>query len=92
MKSKSLLLCHIVLCVVVLGFLLYTYVVKQNELTELRIKLPIAAEEVKKIEEENVRLQYEISVFNSPAHLMEMASDEKFGKFQHPLEKDIICK
>lgn len=89
-NMKIRLLFFIVIGTGVLGFLLYSYVGKQNEITKLRIKLPSLAEEVKKIEEENIRLQYEISSFNSPSHLMQLSEDEKFGKFKHPPEKEIV--
>src|SRR5438045_707399 len=85
-----ILLGRIFICILGAGVLLYAYIDKQNELTELRLQIPQLAKEVKSIQEENTRLQYEIDRFESPIHLMELSRKPEFGHLKHPYLSDII--
>ncbi len=86
---KGLLL-RIGVCLGVFGFCLYSYLERQNELTQLKIRLPEIEKEIKLIQEENRRLTYEIDQFESPSHLIELAHYPEYAHLKHPLLKEII--
>lgn len=75
---------QIFICIITAGLSLYLYIDKQNELTQLRLSIPALTKEVKRINEENIRLQYEIEQFESPVHLMELARKPEFGHLKYP--------
>ena len=79
-----------IICIIVLGICLYSYVNKQNSLTKLKLFLPEIQKQIAEIKEENERLKYEIDHFESPAHLMELARHPEFSHLKHPFVKDIL--
>lgn len=80
-------------CIFISSFTIYLYIAKQNELTELRLEIPVLGKEVKRIQEENIHLQYEINQFESPIHLMELARKPEFSHLKYPsLDKILILK
>lgn len=81
---------RLVICIFSFGFFLYSYIDKQNGMTQLRIEIPSLVKEIKTIQEENMRLQYEIDQFEHPAHLMQLARHSEFSHLKHPLMKDIL--
>ena len=81
---------RIFICIFVAGWTLYTYIDKQNDLVELRMAIPILGSEVKAIEEENIRLKYEVERFESPIHLMELARKPEFSHLKYPYDRDVI--
>ena len=83
-------LLRLFLCLLVFSVYLFLYVEKQNELTELRFRIPVVAKELKALQDENAKLQYEVEQFENPAHLMELARNPEFTHLKHPLVKDII--
>lgn len=80
----------IFLCIFIAGIALYTYIDKQNELTELRLAIPILAKEVKRIQESNTQLRYEIEQFESPIHLIELARKPEFGHLKYPPLNEVL--
>jgi hypothetical protein len=91
LNSLHCVVIQIFFCILVASFTLYFYIDKQNDLTELRLAVPELAKEVKLIQEENIRLQYEIDHFESPIHLMELARKAEFGHLKYPhIDKIII--
>ncbi|MES2344529.1 MAG: hypothetical protein V4494_01130 [Chlamydiota bacterium] len=76
--------------IAVCGFSLYSYMDKQNALTELRMAIPTVSKEIKMLREENTRLKYEIDFFESPQHLLELAKSCEFSHLKHPLLKEVI--
>ncbi len=81
---------RILICICVTGWILYSYIDKQNALVELRMILPGLSREVKAIQEENIRLQFEIDRFESPIHLMELARKPEFSHLKYPFARDVI--
>jgi hypothetical protein len=79
---------RVLVCIFFFGFALYSYVDKQNELTELKLRLPRIAKEIKAIRQENMRLAFEIESFENPEHLMELAKE--FGHLKHPCLNEIV--
>lgn len=81
---------RIFICLVLAGMTLYAFIDKQNQVTEVRLAIPLLTNKVKKLQEENGRLQYEIDRFESPIHLMELAGKSEFGHLKYPYTKDVI--
>lgn len=81
---------QIFICILVAGITLYIYIDKQNELTGLRLAVPALAKEVKLIQEENMRMQYEIDRFESPIHLMELARKPEFSHLKYPHQDELV--
>jgi hypothetical protein len=70
--------------------MLYTYIDKHNELVELRLLIPQVSKDLKAIQEENMRLKYEIDRFESPIHLMELARKPEFSHLKYPQVSEVI--
>lgn len=81
---------RVAFCIFIAGMTLYFYIDKQNELTELRLAIPVLAKEVKGINEENIRLRYEIDRFESPIHLIELLRKPEFSHLHYPYVKEIL--
>jgi hypothetical protein len=78
------------ICITAGGFALFSHIDKQNELTELRLAIPVLAKEVKALTEENISLKYDVDRFESPIHLMELMRKPEFGHLKFPYTKDEI--
>lgn len=81
---------RIFICILIAGLTLYLFIDKQNDLTELRLAIPVWTKEVKSIQEENIRLKYEIDRFESPIHLMELMRKPEFGHLKYPYINEVI--
>lgn len=81
---------RLMFCILCAGGMLYKYIDKLNELTELRLSLPVLAREVKEIYEKNLALRYAIDCFESPLHLMELAQKPEFGHLKYPHLDEIM--
>jgi hypothetical protein len=90
MRSSKGWIVQIAVCLVMLGGFLFSYLEKQNELTQIRIYVPKLVKEIRNIREESVQLSYQIQAFESPEHLMKLASDPQFSHLKYPLSKDIL--
>lgn len=84
------LLLRLGVCFAVFGCCLYSYLNKQNELTQLKIRIPKIDQEIRQVYEENKRLSYEIDQFQSPSHLIELAHRPEFSHLKHPLLHEIL--
>lgn len=81
---------RLLICIFAAGLTLYKYIDKLNELTELRLSIPLLSKEVKDIQERNLELEYAIEQFKSPSHLMELARQPEFGYLKYPMLSDVI--
>ncbi len=90
MGQKKGFMVQVSLGLVTLGACLFSYLEKQNELTELRIYVPKLVKEIKLIQEDNIRLKYQIQKFESPENLMQLATDSKFSHLKYPLSKEVL--
>lgn len=86
---KALFL-RLLFCVCIAGLTLYGYIEKLNQLTSLRLRIPVLNRELKAILEENKQLQFEIDQFENPSHLMELARKPEFSHLKSPYLKDIV--
>lgn len=84
------LLIRVLLCIGVVGLCLYSYVDTQNEVTKLRLEIPVLAKDIKDLKEKKTQLQYEIDLFESPEHLIEMARMSEFSHLKYPISKEIL--
>ena len=89
-QSMTNLLGRLSLCVALFGWCLFSYMDKQNEVTQLKIKLPELEKRISAVREETKRLRYEIDQFENPSHLIELAHRPEFGHLRHPLLKEIL--
>lgn len=89
MRNQGSLL-RILLCIGACGGFLYSYVDKQNALTRRRLEIPVLAKKIKDLKEENTRLKYEVNIFESPEHLMELARHHDYSHLKHPMLKEIV--
>ncbi len=89
MFSRNLLI-RIFICILSLGGFLYSYISKQNKITELRLEIPRLSKELAAMQQENVRLQYEIDQFENPLALMELAKQPAYSHLKYPLLNEII--
>lgn len=81
---------RLIICISFAGLFLYKYIDKLNELTELRLSIPMLAKELREIRERNLELQYTIDCFESPLHLMELARKPELGHLKYPSNNDIV--
>jgi|ERR1700722_1202871 len=86
---KTILLRSLI-CIAACGGFLYSYVDKQNVVTKRRLEIPVLAKEIKDLKEENTRLRYEIELFESPEHLMELARCSEYSHLKQPMLKEIV--
>lgn len=77
-------------CISLLLGLLFVYLDKQNELTQLKIMVPKVEKQIFLLKEENRRLKYEIEKFESPSHLMQLVRLPEFSHLKHPLVKNVL--
>jgi hypothetical protein len=90
MKKSKALLIQGLLCFLGLSCCSILYLEKQNKLTELRLYAPRLALEIREIQEENTRLQYQVQEFESSEHLIRLLQQERFAHLKHPVNKDIL--
>jgi hypothetical protein len=90
MKGHIRWMSQIFLCIAAAGWGLYAYIDKLNDLTQLRLTIPVLMREVKSIHEENARLQYEIERFESPIHLMELTRLPEYSHLKYPHMGEVV--
>lgn len=83
-------LSQIFICIFAAAFTLYACIENQNALTELQMTIPALAKEVQSINEDNIRMQYEIDQFESPVHLIELLRQPEFGHLKYPNLDEIV--
>jgi hypothetical protein len=83
-------LIRILVCIGVFGVFLYSYIDTQNAVTRRRLEIPVLAKEIKDLKEAKTRLQYEIDLFESPEHLMELARHSEYSHLKQPMLKEIL--
>lgn len=81
---------RVLACILFLGVCVYSYLDLQNEITGLRIRIPHLSSEVRKIEEENMHLLYQIERFESPENLMNLAKLSEFAYLKYPTNQEVI--
>ena len=87
--NKGLFL-RVFVCIGFFGFCLYSYIDMQNEITMLRISIPKLSKEVRRIEEENTSLLFEIERFESPGNLMRLATTSEYSHMKFPFGPQVL--
>lgn len=90
MTLQTKFLIRILICIGVAAITMYVNIDTINDLTSLRLAIPVLEREVKALQRENERLQYEIDRFESPIHLMELARKPEFGHLRYPTLDEVI--
>lgn len=78
------------LCLLCSAFAFYSYLIKQNEITDLRIRIPKEEKVTDQIREEITRLTLKIDQFEDPQNLMRIASAGEYPHLSHPYLSDVI--
>jgi meiotically up-regulated gene 157 (Mug157) protein len=78
------------ICIVAFGICIYAYIVKQNMLTDIKIKVPKMINEIVALKEENKSINYDIEHFENPIHLMELISTVDFAHLKHPILNEVF--
>ncbi len=88
--SLRLVLLKVFVCLAAVGIALYCTIRAQNSVTRLRRQIPPLAKELKGLQEENQRLQYDIDHFENPVHLLELTRKPEYSHLKFPYNKDVI--
>ncbi len=80
----------IFLCLFIFGFMLYRYLERQNNITELRLQIPSLEMVLNNLLENNVGLQFVIDHFESPDHLMELRKLPDYSHLEYIQENELI--
>lgn len=78
------------ICLIILGFTLYAFIVKGNQVTEMRLAVPALAKKVRTLHEENSRLRYEIEQFENPIHLMELKMKPELSHLKFAYMEELV--
>lgn len=84
------LLIRLLICIFALGGLLYLYIDKQNDLTELKMQIPKLVRNLRVLEEENAQLKYDIEKLENPERLMGLLRSPEFSHLKQPLLSDVV--
>lgn len=89
-KKGKVLSFQIIICIFCAALTLFCLIENQNDLTELRLAIPVLKKEVERLDKDNTRLNYEIYRFESPIHLMELQRKPEYGHLHYPFKDDVI--
>lgn len=81
---------RILICIVIFALSLYAYIDRKNSLTELRVIIPKLEKELRKVEEENTRLEYELAKGLSPDRLLELSERPEYWHLVQPRESEML--
>lgn len=83
-------LIRLFICILFGGWLLYKSIDQVNDLTELRLSIPVLKREVLDIQEKNTEMRYQIEFFESPENLIELLKEPRFSHLHFPLDQEVI--
>lgn len=83
-------LVRILFCLSVVGVLLYRYIDLQNQLTAIRIEIPLVAKDLRASLERNQTLKFELDRFASPGNLMDLWKDPRFSHLHFPTQTETL--
>lgn len=67
------------LLLVLMGASLYSYIDRENNLTKAELMLAPVCREVGEMEEQNAAMRYQLSRFEAPSHLFQIAREAPYG-------------
>ena len=77
-------------CLLIFITFLYLYVLKQNDVTRLRLSIPQLDLEVDAIQEKNELLVFHLQRQQEPVKLLEWLELPEFAHLKFPLKEDVI--
>jgi hypothetical protein len=83
-------LVRLLTCIALFALLLCLHLDKQNRITQLRYELPMLADRLEGLREQNAILQYEIDRLESPVRLMHLLALPEYSHLKDPELSDII--
>ena len=84
------LLFRLLICIFSLGGFLYTYIDKQNDLTELKMEIPELAKQLRNLEEENGQLSLEIERLENPSCLIKRLREKEYSHLHYPYVNEVV--
>ena len=84
------LLFRLLICIFVLGGYLYTYIDKQNDLTELKIAIPALSKQLRELEEKNDQLHVEIERLENPSRLIGLLREKEYSHLHYPYMNEVV--
>ena len=84
------LLFRLLICIFVLGGFLYTYIDKQNDLTELKMEIPELTKQLRRLEEENDQLGLEIERLENPSRLIGLLREKEYSHLRYPYVNEVV--
>ena len=89
-NGHTIFIAQLLICLAAAAAVTYNIVDRENELTALRRQLPQIERELRRLNEENRHLQYDVDRFATPLHLMELAEKPEFGHLHFPYSNDVV--
>ena len=80
---------RVLVCVMIFSVCVYSYIDRNNHITELRFQLPDLADQITVLQEQCATLSYEIERSESPLRLMELARQPEFSHLRHPRDDEV---
>lgn len=94
MKSKTQpiysMAIRVAICLCSVSFVVYAYIDQRNQLTELRRVIPQIEKKLKRVQEENVALNYEIDRFRDPRNLLKLSRQPEYSHLRYPSSDEVI--
>lgn len=87
---KKALLLKLIICFSAFSFYLYSIVQRQNYLNSLSYKLPKLEKELKTLEEDNLKLSYQLETFSDPNNLLQLVKTNTYSHLRYPILEDIL--
>ncbi|MCB1084968.1 MAG: hypothetical protein KDK60_02590 [Chlamydiia bacterium] len=87
--NKGLLI-RLFLSIAAFGGFIYTYIDRQNDLTELKMAIPELIDDVRGLKEENAELCLEIERIEHPSRLIELLREQEFSHLHFPYLSEVM--
>lgn len=81
---------RLMICLTVLGFSIYSYIDKQNQCTQLKMRLPKLAKELDTLRQMNAAYQYQIECFENPQTLLALSQQKEYAHLKYPLKGETL--
>lgn len=81
---------HLLFGIGAVSYFLYLYIDAHNEVLTWQRRLPLLSEEVRRLQEENLRLRSEAAEAWTPQRLWKLARRPEFGYLQFPQSSEVI--
>ncbi len=81
---------RLLFCLITATLLLYVYIDRKNQLTEIKLAIPLLEREVRALEIEKTALQYELESFQNPSYLLELLKKPEYSHLHFPKKGEVI--